>query len=161
MAIEFGLISKKHASAFLPLLPEEHRASLTQKGIYAIGAVKDKIACGILIFRSNELIANIQYLSVAESYRRQGIATGLLDFLCETAWQTGTAVLCSFSAENRDDPICRLLTRRGDFTLAETDDYICRFPCKALAKVPLNAAPPAGSRIEPFYKLPEDMQHRF
>ena len=160
MAIQYGLIAKKHLEAFLPLL-SENRQILNSPGIFAVGAVKDGRACGILVFRVDEMTADILYLAVSEVIRRQGIANGLIDFLCKSAWETGTAVLCSFSAADRDDSLCRLLTKRGDFTLAETEDYICRFPCKDLAAVELSAAAPAGSHLEAFYKLPEDMRSSF
>ena len=160
MAIQYGLIAKNHLEAFLPLL-SENRQILNSPGVFAVGAVKDGQACGILVFRADEMTADILYLTVSEAFRRQGIANGLIDFLCKNAWETATAVLCSFSAVDRDDLLCRLFTKRGDFTLTETEDYICRFSCKDLAAVELNAVPPAGSRIEAFYKLPEDMQNSF
>lgn len=158
--IQYGLISKVQETAFLPLIPEGC-PSLSENGIYAIGAVKDARACGVLVFRADEMTADILHLAVAEPFRRQGIANGLIDFLCRSAWETATAVISSFSAPDRDDPMCRLLIRRGDFTLEETEDYICRISCKDLDEVELPAALPAGSRIEPFYKLRPNMQSRF
>ena len=158
--IQYGLISKVHERAFLPLLPKELHI-LNEGGVYAIGAVKENQVCGVLVFRADAFAADILYLAVAEPFRGQGIANGLIDFLCQSAWQATTAVTCTFSAVGRDDPMCRLLTKRGDFTLEETEDYICRFPCKDLADVELPAALPAGSRIEPFYKLRPNMQTRF
>jgi len=161
MSIQYGRIGKQQLSAFLPLLPENQQELLRERDVYAAGAVKDGYACGVLLFRANSLTADMLHLAVAEPYRRQGIANGLIDCLCESAWQTGTAVLATFAAADRSEPICRLLTRRGDFTIVESEDYICRIPCDTLTSVPLHAAPPAGSRIEPFYKLPEGAQHSF
>ena len=160
MLIQYGLIAKNQMEAFLPLLPEG-RQILNSPDVFAVGAVKDGRACGILVFRADEMTADILHLAVSEAFRRQGIANSLIDFLCKSVWETGTAVLCSFSADDRDAPLCRLLTKRGDFTLAETEDYICRFPCKDLAAVNLSAVPPAGSRIQAFYKLPPDMRSSF
>ena len=160
MPIQYGLISKNGVDAFLPLLPEG-RQMLNERGVFAAGAVKDGRACGILVFRADDLTANILYLAVSPSVRRQGISNGLIDFLCKSAWEDGVAVLASFSAADRDDPLCQLFVKRGDFTLTETEDYICRFPCKALAEVALRGSLSPNLRIEPFYSLPEDMRQCF
>lgn len=160
MSIQYGLISKNQIEAFRPLLPDGWSVS-DRRDTFSIGAVNDGKACGILVFRADDLTADIQYLSVSESCRRQGIANGMIDFLCKTAWESGTAVLCTFSAPDRNAPLCRLFTRRGDFTLMQTEDYICRFPCRELSKVTMNVTPPAGCRIASFYRLPEDMQRSF
>ena len=159
MSIQYGRIAPQHFDAFRPLLPEEF--SLQAPHTYAAGAVQDGVACGVLVFRADELTADILWLAVAETHRRQGIATGLIDFLCRSAWETGTALLCTFAAPNRDAPLCRLLTRRGDFTVTETEDYICRFPCRELADIKLPAVPADGCQMEPFYQLPEHARRAF
>lgn len=160
MSIQYGLISPHQIHAFLPLLSGEQQI-LNNPGVFSVGAIKDNQACGILVFQADEVMADILHLAVAEPFRHQGIANGLIDFLCKSAWETGTVVLCSFSAVNRDDPLCRLFTKRGDFTLTETEDYICRFPCKNLASVDLKDVQSAKSRAERFYKLPQNIQYSF
>lgn len=159
MSIQYGLIGKTQLPAFLPLLSENPQI-LNHPDVFAVGAVKERHACGILVFRADEVAADILHLAVAEPFRRQGVANGLIDFLCKSAWESGTAVLCSFSAVNRDAPLCRLLTKRGDFTLTETEDYICRFPCKVPAAAELDGVSAAGN-IKCFYKLPPEVQHNF
>ena len=160
MSIQYGLISEKQIDAFLPLMPN-HQELLGESDVFAVGAVTDGQACGILVFRSDELTADILYLAVAESHRRKGIANCLIDFLCESAWKTSTAVLCTFSATDRNDALCRLMVKRGDFTLAEAEGYICRFPCEKLKMIQLDTVPPSGSQIESFYKLPEYIRNDF
>ena len=161
MAIQYGLVADDQTQAFLPLVPDSTvRNLLDDQEILVAGAVKDGKAAGIMIFRKDEFSVDIQYLAVAQDCRRQGIATGMINFLCKIAWNTGKALLCSFMAENRDDPICRLLTKRGDFTMNETGDYICRFPCGELKDVRLGAQD-AECNIEFFYKLPEHVQNSF
>lgn len=160
MSIQCGLITKDQIQDFLPLLPGDWQ-TMNGRGVFAVGAVKNGQACGVLVFRADELTADILHLAVSASYQRQGIASGLIDFLCKSAWETGTAVLCTFAAAGRGDPLCRLFTKRGDFTLTETEDYICRFPCNQLTEVKLNATPLAGSRIKTFYTLPENVQYNF
>ena len=170
MSIQYGRIAPQHFDAFRPLLPEEF--SLQAPHTYAAGAVQDGVACGVLVFRADELTADILWLAVAETHRRQGIATGLIDFLCRSAWETGTALLCTFAAPNRDAPLCRLLTRRGDFTVTETEDYICRFPCRELAGIQLPrwnpsiscrstpAVPSSHSSRRTMPRLPTDCRRR-
>lgn len=157
MSIEYGRIGRDQAEAFRPLLPEG-RQTLHGKNELAIGAVEDGRACGVLVVRTNEMVADILHLAVSEPYQRRGIADGMLDLLCRTAGEAGVAVLCSFAAAGRDDPLCRLLTHRGDFTLTEEEDYICRFPCDRLAEVNLRGVPSAPC-IRPFYSLPEYVQN--
>ena len=161
MPIQYGLLTKEQLNAVAALLPDVGLTATTGS-IYAIGAVKNNYICGVLIFRADgELLIDIQYIAVAEPYRRQGIATGLLDFLCESAWESTTAIFCTFAAADWDEPLCRLFIRRGDFTLTEAEGYICRFPCKELSRIELNTAPPAGTHIATFYDLPKRVQNRF
>lgn len=161
MPVQYGLLTKEQLHDLVPLLPDIEQAA-SAENIYAIGAAKADRICGVLVFRADrELLIDIQYIAVAEACRRQGIANGLLDFLCKRAWETTTAVLCTFAAASWDDPLCSLFVRRGDFTLMEEEGYICRFPCKALSQVELSAVPPAGARIAAFYDLPEWARRRF
>ena len=119
MPIQYGLLTKEHLEALAPMLPEVRQAA-DENNVYAVGAVKDGCLCGVLVFRAGgELLMDIQYISVAETYRRQGIANGLIDFLCKSAWQSATAVCCTFAAADENEPLYRLFARRGDFTMAE------------------------------------------
>ncbi len=161
MPIQYGLLTREHLEALTPILPEVRQAA-DENNVYAVGAVKDDCLCGVLVFHADgELLIDIQYIAVAEAYQRQGIADGLIDFLCKSAWESATAICCTFAATDENEPLYRLFVRRGDFTLAEEEGYICRFPCKELSRVELSAAPPAGTRIAAFYDLPERAQRRF
>ena len=161
MPIQYGLLTREQLRSLAPLLPDMEQ-TISAENTYAIGAATDDLICGVLIFRADgDLLIDIQYIAVAQAYRRQGIAAGLLNCLCKSAWESNTAVLCTFAAANWDDPLCSLFVRHGDFTLTEAEGYICRFPCKELSRVELSAAPPAGVRIAPFYDLPEWARHRF
>ncbi len=159
MSLQYGLVSANQLPAFAPLIPEELRAGAP--GLYALGAVMDGQAVGVLLFRADDSIIELLYLSVAEAHRRQGIANGMIDFLCEYAWKHCVALTGSFSTDEANGPFCSLLCKRGDFTLTETEDYICRFPCAALEQITLSAVPPSGSRIAAFYSLAEAAQRAF
>ena len=84
MSIEYGRIERDQAEAFRPLLPEG-RQTLHGNNELAIGAVEDGRACGVLLVRTNEMVADILHLAVSEPYQRRGIADGMLDLLCRTA----------------------------------------------------------------------------
>ena len=159
MSVQYGLLQPEQLPAYSPLIPSDLRQQ--QETLYFIGAVQDHHACGVLVFRADEMTADILHIAVSESYQRQGIADGLLSFLCEYAGETSTAVLCTFAAADRDDPLCRLLTHRGDFTLEESEGFICRVSCADLEDVDLDLAPPADHQIMPFYRLPDELQHDF
>lgn len=157
MTIRYGRLTGGQLAA---LLPEGQRAD--EPGLYAIGAEEDGQICGLLLFRAmDELVVDITSISVDPAHRRQGIANGMIDFLCRHAWESTTAVLCTFAAADRDAPLCRLFVRRGDFTLTETEDYLCRVSCAALEEVRLSSVPPAGTRIASFYQLPDQVQRSF
>lgn len=160
MAIQYGLLTKEQLNAVSHVLPEVEQVAAVGNA-YAIGAAQDNCICGVLIFRTDgELLIDIQYIAVVEEYRQQGIANGLIDFLCKSAWESTTAVMCTFAAENWDAPLCRLFIRRGDFTLTESESYICRFPCRELPQIKWNVALPSNLRITTFYDLPELAQRR-
>lgn len=161
MPVQYGLLTKEHLSALARQLPEVEPAAASDD-LYALGAMQDGCICGVLTFRADgELLIDIQYIAVAEVCRRQGIANGLLDFLCKSAWKSTTAVVATFAAEDWDAPLCRLFIRRGDFTVTESESYICRFPCRELPQIKWKVSLPAGMRITTFYDLPEPAQRRF
>ncbi len=161
MDVQYGLLTIEQMNKLARLLPEVEAAA-NDRNIYAIGAVYENSICGVLVFHADEeYLIDIRYIAVIEEYRRQGIADGMIDFLCKRAWESTTAVMCTFAAKDWDAPFCRLLIRRGDFTLTESQSYICRFPCKELSQVEWNVTLPPATRIGIFYDQPELSQRRF
>ena len=75
---EFIRITDETLHWFSPLLSEDLCRQLTQqKSLYAIGAVEDRVACGILVFCIGKPAAEIRMLVVSPEYRRRGIARRL------------------------------------------------------------------------------------
>lgn len=130
--VSYFRITEEKLHWFAPLLSQSEEAALKSRGdVYAIGAVCDKCACGILVFQLGE-IADIRYLAVSEKYRRQGIATGMITFLCRYMWDSLTPVTCSFASKGLDDPIYLLFADMGNFSVAESGGYSCRVSLKEL-----------------------------
>ncbi len=160
MSIQYGLVKKSEMQPFLPLIPESEIIS-NADNVYAIGAVNDNEACGILVFNADDIIATIQYIAVSPKHRGKGIANGMIDFLCKYAYRDTIAVVVTFAAKDRDEPICQLLTKRGDFTINEDEDYVCRIPTGELAGIKIPAELPRDTVISSFYELSEEQQTAF
>lgn len=152
--IEYFRITEDMLHWFLPLLSKSEENTLKNgKDIYAIGAVCDKHACGILVFYLEEM-ADIRYLAVAEDYRRRGIATGMVTFLCRHMLDSVTPVTCTFSAEGPLNPLRLLFTEMGNFSVAEEEGFACRVRLASLAGNKILAPLRARKRSDPsFFSL--------
>lgn len=128
----------------------------------ALGAVRDGAACGVLIFHEIGPVADIVYLTVSDSYRRQGIATALVQFLCRYANQSVTPVTCTFLAEDDDDPMLNLFRDLPTFTVTEEDGYCCTISFAQLRK-PNRLSHLCGlaQNVRPFFSLPALVQRNF
>lgn len=148
---------------FRPLLGEQWCKRIEQQqNVYAIGAVEDKTACGVLVFCVRELITEIQMLAVAPAYRRRGIARGMVEYLCRHAWETITPVVCSFAAPNRQDPVYLFFAELEHFSVAPEEGMICQVPLAGLAENRRLMAPRGkGGLIQPFFSLPVAMRRHF
>ena len=120
---------------FLPLLPQSEVDALKNMpdDVVAIGASCEKCACGILVFKGGEIV-DIRYIAVAEKYRRQGVATGMIDFLCRHMWESATPVTCTFAAQDRLDPMYSLFNSMWNFSIGQEEGFSCRIPLSALAE---------------------------
>ena len=148
---------------FLPLLPEgEQWAMAHERQVYAIGAVRDKTACGVLVFQVVSPVVEIRFLAVAEGFRRQGVASGMLDYLCRHAWETMMPVVCTFAAADRRDPVCRFFIRQGNFSVVEEAGYDCKIPLAGLSRnTRVTALAASGGQVHPFFSLPQVEQRAF
>lgn len=156
-------ITEKTLRWFQPLLPPEETHLLTRgQAFYAIGAVQDRIACGVLVFQAGPQLADIRYLAVADDYRRQGIATGMVDYLCQHAKASITPVICTFAAASLRDPVYLFFAELDGFSVAQEDGFYCQVPLAGLAQRPaLSAARGRGLAVRPFFSLPRATQRSF
>lgn len=159
---EFIRITDETLHWFAPLLSRELcRQVARQRDIYAIGAVEDGTACGILVFHAGKPAAEIRMLAVSPEYRRRGIAGGMVGYLCRHAWDTVTPVVCSFSAPDQRDPVYLFFDRLEHFSVAPEDGMICQAPLSQLPRERLAALGNDRVRIRPFFSLPAVTRRQF
>lgn len=159
---EFIRITDETLHWFAPLLSEELCRRLTgQKNLYAIGAVEDRTACGILVFRIGKPVAEIRMLAVSPEFRRRGIARGMVEYLCRHAWDTTTPVVCSFSAPDLQDPVYLFFAGLENFSVTLEDGMICKVPFSDIPRSRLAALRNSSAQIRPFFSLPEVTRWQF
>lgn len=148
---------------FVPLLPEEERQALEQgRRVYAIGAVRDRTACGVLVFQVGAPTVEIRFLAVAEGFRRQGVARGMVEYLCRHAWEQVSPVVCIFAAKNRSDPIYLFFAGLEQFSLVQEEGFCCQVPLAGLSQNErLAALSRAQGQVRPFFSLPQAEQRKF
>lgn len=146
---------------FRPFLTDEEAQVLeNDRTVYAIGAVKDEVACGVLVFQVEESYAEIRYILVADDYRRQKVATGMVEYLCRHAWASVTPVVCYFAASGMDDPVYLFFVGQELFSVVREEGYCCRASLAGIAKNPhLTAMRSSGG--QPFFSLPGSTQRKF
>lgn len=161
--MEYIRITDKTMKWYSGLLTGEYREKLIPgSGVYAIGAVADGVACGTLVFRISMDIAEILYIAVSDGYRRRGVATGMIDYLCEHAYRTTTPIICSFAAKDKTDPVYLLFLEHGGFTVGEETGFICRAPIADIAAcAQLRAVRGRLKGATGFFSLPEAERRRF
>lgn len=159
---EFIRITDETLHWFSPLLSEDLCRQLTQqKSLYAIGAVEDRVACGILVFCIGKPAAEIRMLVVSPEYRRRGIARGMVQYLCRYAWDTTTPVVCSFSAPDQQDPVYLFFAQLEHFSVTLEDGMMCKVPLSELPRSQLAALRNNSAQIRSFFSLPTVTRRQF
>lgn len=148
---------------FLPLLPEEEQRTLEQRTqVYAIGAVQDKTACGVLVFQVGTPTVHIRFLAVADGFRRQGIARGMVEYLCRHAWAQVSPVVCIFAAAERSDPLYLFFAQMEHFSLVQEEGFCCQVPLAGLSQqASVTALPRANGQVQSFFSLSQLEQRSF
>lgn len=104
--MEITIVREENQSYFEPLMPQE----IWEKAHLILGAIEEGAACGILAAtEETEHIMALEYLFVAEDYRRKGMATALLDGLHEIAKYSGmdlTVCQYALNEEQKDLDLC-------------------------------------------------------
>ena len=148
---------------FQPILTSDWMDTLrTDAHTTALGAVQDGRACGVLIFQENGPVADIVYLTVSDDYRRQGIATAMVQFLCRYAGESVTPITCTLLAVDDDDPMLNLFRDLPTFTVTEEDGYCCTIPFEQLRQ-PSRLTPlrKLVRETRPFFSLPAVVRRNF
>ncbi|MCL1806977.1 MAG: GNAT family N-acetyltransferase [Oscillospiraceae bacterium] len=153
-------ITKETLQWFEQLLEPPYPEQIARGEVYAAGAVADGTACGVLVFRLTDLLIDIEYIAVSDGYRRQGVGTAMLQFLCEHADKSVSPITCSFAASGKTDPLCLFFAEQENFTVNEEDGFICETAIAALGSIEL---PKVKSTLPaaPFFSLPESDRRIF
>ena len=156
-------ITSKTLHWFVPLIPEGERQALEQgRRVYAIGAVQDRVACGVLVFQVGAPTVEIRFLAVAEGFRRQGVARGMVEYLCRHAWAQLSPVVCIFAAAHRSEPIYRFFAGLEQFSLVQEEGFCCQVPLAGLSQnARLAALDRAQGQVQSFFSLPLAAQRQF
>ncbi|MCL2633079.1 MAG: GNAT family N-acetyltransferase [Oscillospiraceae bacterium] len=137
---------------FAPILTQEHVEMILREELYAIGAISEGTACGVLVFSLDEPLFMVEYIAVSDEYRRQGVGTTMLQFLCSFADETVSPVVCSFAANGKTDPMYLFFAEQDNFSVSEEEGYVCQVDISELKDIKLpdsqNTMP-----IVPFFEL--------
>ncbi|MDR2089295.1 MAG: GNAT family N-acetyltransferase [Clostridiales Family XIII bacterium] len=160
--MEYIRLTEKNRSWFAPLLGDAQNNLWTAANHYALGAVDQGRACGLLIFHWTGELADIVYLTVADACRRRGVATGLVQDLCRHAYAVTVPVTADFAATDKSDPLYLFFADMDNFTVGEDEGGVFRLSCGELRESRrMKEFLPLGSGIVPFFSLPEWDQKRF
>lgn len=118
---QFIRITNDNVQWFLPLMgPSEQKLLAIDPDVYALGAVRDEVACGVLLFRHCTGYITILNYFVGDGYGGDGsIAGGLIKTLTDAAYETATPVICYFGAESKDSVLFKFFRSTGHFTIEE------------------------------------------
>jgi len=131
METDFVRIGQENLKWFYPLLSEgEEQLLRLRDDTCAIGAVVETKAAGMILFSLREREILIRRIAVSEDMRKQGVATGLLRYLCKLSNDSGAVVSADFYAEEKYDDIYSLFTDSGFFSILEIPGGIVRLPLK-------------------------------
>ncbi len=121
--MEITIVREENQTYFEPLMPQE----IWGKAHLILGAIEEGAACGILAAsEETEHILNLQYLFVAEGYRRKGIATALLEGLHEIGKYSGIDLTVCQYALNEEQKDLDLCLARNLFELDEVRTPVYR-----------------------------------
>lgn len=147
---------------FIPLLSEPYAEAIESGTAFAVGAADNGTACGVLVFSTAAPpVIDIEYIAVGDEFRRKGVATAMLKFLCGFAEESLSPVVCSFSASGKTDPKYLFFAEQEYFSVSEEDGFICELNAAALKNTKLPAVTEDSMSIVPFFSLPKPDRNAF
>lgn len=102
--VELTRITDENSQWFRGMLGPELESQLSKRADFgAIGALERDVACGALVFCEQKTHISIEYLIVADEFRREGVGAALVAYLCERAAEREKLVYVFFlSPEGRE-----------------------------------------------------------
>jgi ribosomal protein S18 acetylase RimI-like enzyme len=158
-------IAEENRAAFERLMPENLSVRLNREGWFGLGGIHtvdgENRAAGALVFNIEEgsngdenlIAAQIQWLYVAEKFRRQGIAEALLLELFRVLEQANIAhILCDIPMDAAYNELCAYLESWG-FTVSLTDVYEAELTAADFASHPAVQNGGDGGGVIPLSKI--------
>lgn len=124
--MEITVVREENQDYFEPLMPKEQ----WEQADLILGAIEEGAPCGVLaVTEEPEHILGLQYLYVAEDYRRKGIATVLLEGLNELGKRIGMDMVICRYAMNEEQKELDLCLSQNLFELDEAKSpvYVTAF----------------------------------
>ncbi|MCL2633083.1 MAG: hypothetical protein FWD34_01065 [Oscillospiraceae bacterium] len=171
--IDITPIDKDNMSFFEPMLPVEMVTLLKNELAFAMGAVVDNTACGIIVVQPLEVSAQILWIFVAEDYRREYIGSTLFGEITEYLQNPDSfqmsGVFCRYSVKDDDsDSEVKAFLESVDFEQNETGEYSVSLTLAELNEIEFAQNPDASvayfpvMKLSPFhlYKLNEELDRQ-
>ncbi len=119
--MEFLSLDSDNLQWFAPLMPQQlPQRILRDEATMGVGVIMDDVACGTAVVVVTENMVELVYLMVAPQYRRKGVATGLIDWLCTLCGKTIMPLVGYLPVENPDtDGLLRFFLDRSDFAIGQ------------------------------------------
>ena len=120
-------ISKKNYGYYECILPEYYRTTFRRTPqMQAVGAAFRGRAAGILLFTEDWDLhfCRVHYIAVSPDFRRRGIAREMLVRLARAAYEEVLYTTAAFLAQDMHDPVYRLFSTCGEFTIVEREDAV-------------------------------------
>lgn len=147
-------------AGYASLLTIEEQMRLLEGNLFGFTAFWEGYAVGILLYEKQMDALWISRIYVDSGYRRQGIAKGLLQQICNLADAAGTELRLSFDGESIRDPLYRLLASTHAFYLERAEGFEAYLTEDEVSDICKRYAKRKGTAF-PFFSVPEQMQSEF
>ncbi len=162
--MEIIALDSENLQWFAPLMPEHLPMQIRrEEATLAAGVIVDGTACGTAVVVVSENMVELIYFMVAPQYRRRGVATGLVDWLCELCGKSLVPLMGYLPVEEpATDGLLQFFLKRSDFAIQpdpnETKMYTVAV--ESITKLPaLSAENPLAPL--PFDALSSDQRESF
>lgn len=113
LPLDIVLLSAKNIHLFEPYLPDGMLEALHGRDSFGLGAVVNKLACGVLVATHSGNEAEIRWLYVARPRRGQGFARALVDRLAELLGGKVQRLTAAFPQSDDNLPLGVLFAAAG------------------------------------------------
>ncbi len=166
-------IAEENRAAFERFMPDNLSVRLNREGWFGLGGIHtadgENRAAGALVFNIEEgsngdenlTAAQVQWLYVAEKFRRQGIAEALLRELFRVLEQASIAhILCDIPMDAEYNELCAYLESWG-FTVSLTDVYEAELTAADFASHPAVKNGGTADGAVPLSKVPDTLFRQY